>query len=192
MTILHSKVIPDRSKLLSRRWFKVSTVTRITAPAAASFLRVGVVASGGEGEDLGGSGAFSYRKAPCVEGEEFELQIGQTHTGGNPGHSYLKRVSTGEVIAFADRGRGSGEVQGNPAYSVGDFVEGGVFRSRSGGDSLMARSWGFGGRWAANVQTRACGPGGGGRGRIFPIPNIAKPAGAGAGVVEWYSGDPGF
>jgi hypothetical protein len=192
MSILHSKVIPDRSRLISRGWLKLATSGTVMAPTGATIVRIGIVSSGGEGENLGGSGAFAYRKAPTREGEVFEFQIGQTHTGGNSGHSWVRRQATGEILAFADRGRGSGEVSGNAAYCVGDFVEGGQFRLRSGGDSTFEQAWGFGGRWAANIPSRACGPGGGGQGRIYPTPNIAKPAGAGAGVFEWYAGDPGF
>lgn len=192
LVVLHSLCIPDRSARLSKTYFKLPGTFLITAPANAGFIRVGLVAAGGEGEDLGGNGAFAYVEKATSPGEVFQIQIGQTHSGGNPGNTWIKRQLTGDVICFADRGRGSGEVQGNPLYCIGDIVEGGVYRSRSGGDSSIAQRMGLGGRWAANNQLRACGPGGGGRGGAFPYPPITKPAGCGAGCVEFYAGAPGF
>lgn len=192
MTILHNILFPDPAALVGRKWLKDGGTYNVTSPAGALFLLVSLVSSGGEGQDLGGNGAFVFKKISTVAGELFTIQVGMTHSSGNPGNSLITRVSTGEILAFADRGRGSGQVQGQAANCIGDFAESGQLASRAGGDSSrVAQLIGPGGRYAAMDPKRACGPGGGGRGGSWNgLTTNTHTAGQGVGVCEWYSGDP--
>lgn len=191
--ILHNQCVPDRSSRLTKTYYKAGGLYTVVAPAGATVIRVGLCSSGGEGEDPGGNGSFAYKEAATYAGEQFQLQVGTPHTAGNPGHSWIKRIATGEVLAFADRGRGSGQVDGNAAYCIGDVIEGGVHLTRAGSDHMLAQRMGIGGGlWAPSNPIRACGPGGGGRGGAYPYPPITKPAGAGESCVEFYAGSPGY
>jgi hypothetical protein len=189
--ILHSDLFPDLTRLILRVWFKESGFVPLVAPPKAVFMHIAMVAVGGQGEDPGGNGAFSRRSARCTPGEAFQLQVGTPGTGGNLGDSWIKRAATGEVLCYADRGRGTGGVQGAASRCIGDFSDSGVAGLRSGGDITDPRQLGFGGRFGVN-PLRAPGPGGGGWGTPFPQTNIAAPAGRGLIAVEFFDGEPGF
>jgi hypothetical protein len=191
LVILHSDLFPDLTRLIRRVWFKESGFTTVIADPLASYMHISMVASGGQGSDLGGNAAFSRKSAPCVPGEVFQLQVGTVGTGGNPGDSWLKRALTGEMLCYADRGRGSGGVQGAASRCIGDFSDSGIAGVRSGGDITDPRPSGLGGRYGVS-PIRAPGPGGGGWGTPLPQINTISPAGRGAVIVEFYNGVPGF
>lgn len=188
--IRHSDLFPDQSILLSPRYVKKDAGRyEITAPAATTHISTRLVAVGGQGENFGGNGAFARRKAKAAPGEVFELQVGQPGTGGAAGDSWLRRKATGEMLCYADRGRGTGGVQGDAAKCIGDVARSGVANVGSGSDASEPFALGFGGRPAS--ARRAPGPGGGGQGLVYPSVTVRFPAGQGMGVVEFYAGDPG-
>ena len=191
MSIVHSDCFPDRARLLERIWFKDAGMFACAAPERATFMVTRMVSSGAQGEFARGCGAFSRRMVKVVAFEGFMVQVGATGSAGNAGHSFIRRLSDGEILCLADRARGAG-VSGRADYSVGDYAESGVDFTRSGSDLDEAAGLGFGGRYAADQQARAAGPGGGGVGNVSLLGTIDTPAGPGCVAVEFYRGDPAF
>lgn len=189
--VVHADCFPDRARLLERLWFKDSGTFAVAAPEGATFMLARMVSSGAQGEFAKGSGAFSRDKSKVVEFEQYVVQVGSTGSAGNAGHSFIRRLSDGEILCLADRARGAG-ASGRADYSVGDHADSGVDFTRSGSDLDDLAGLGFGGRYAANQQIRAAGPGGGGAGNASALGTIDTPAGQGCVVVEFYLGDPGF
>lgn len=184
-----SELFPDESDLILRKFYKDAGQFTLAAAAGADYFRVSMVGVGGQGEHPGGSGAFSHRKAKTYPGEVFQIQVGQCGTGMTAGDSWMRRSATGEMVCYADRGRGTGGVQGSAANCIGDIRRSGVASVSSGSDAGDMARLGFGGRYGVS-RTRAPGPGGGGQAGNFPA-LVLIPAGQGMVAVEWYGGDPG-
>lgn len=187
MTVLYSDLIPEECRLIRRFWNKNYGVYTRQAPAEATLIRISLVSVGGQGGNYGGCGAFARRLAPCAPNEVFELQVGQPGTAGPPGDSWVRRQIGGEMLCYADRGRGVG-TPGDAAKSIGDVVRSGQ-AGRSGSDAGDVARLGFGGVIGIN-RNRAPGPGGGGYNEIWPN-DILYAAGQGAIAIAFYAGHPG-
>lgn len=190
---------PDESFLRGRKYFKVAGLFTYAAPAIevnkpdVTHVRVSLVSTGGQGQFQSGNSAFASSKRRCSPGETFEIQVGLTAQAGPKGDSWVRRMSNGEVICYADRGRGAGP-DGLVINSIGDIRRPGIDNVQSGGDEGDIARLGFGGRIATMVSaptSRAAAPGGGGWGAAgFPA-NAPITGGLGLVAIEFYAGDPG-
>lgn len=193
MDVRHSELFPDACVLLPPRSVYADFGRyEVTAPAGTTHVRVSMTAVGGQGENFGGNAAFAHIKAKASPGEVFELQVGQPAQSGALGDSWFRRKATGETICYADRGRGTGGVQGSAVKSIGDIKRSGVAGSGPASDSSDVAPLGYGGRPAGTDGRVAPAPGGGGQGALFPYEDVRHPAGQGRQTVEFYAGDPGI
>jgi hypothetical protein len=179
----------DQVRLLRRYYRKVSGIYLIAAPAGTDIIRAACVGVGGQGQDPGGNAAYTEGVRPAAAGEVFQVQVGKPGTGLPVGDSWVRRYLTAEPIVYADRGRGTGRVQGSVAYSIGDVRRPGISATSSGGDVADLNGLGFGGSFSDN-PIRAAGPGGGGEGNVV-ISGVSLRHCAGQGLVclEFYSGE---
>jgi len=200
-----SEIFPDDAQLLARQWFKDPSLSAspITAPSGATFIRISGVASGPTGGNGWGNGAFSHSKRRCIPGEVFDVYIGPTPTGSPQGDAWVRRRATGEVIMYADRGKGgpitSHGTDGQASACIGDWARSGDHLNGSGSDAGDVAPFGFGGRYCAGQDgtksaQRSAQPGSGGRDGGYQAAPGAGPTilgGPGCIVVEFYNGDPG-
>lgn len=121
---LFSELFPDVPALILRKWFKVPGTFNFAVPAGASWMRASVLGAGGYGDQYSGGGAYVRSRVQVTPAENLVIQVGATSTATVAGDSFVKRNS-GLIIAYADRGRGSG-VAGQASNSTGDSRRSGV------------------------------------------------------------------
>lgn len=200
-----SILFPDECRLIKKAYFKEAGIYTFSAPpagfvvpgtagvelpaSAKLFIRTGACGVGAQGEFYGSNGAFSRSKRPCVPGETFQIQVGRTSQASSAGDSWLRRTS-GEMLCYADRGRGSAG-HGDAAYGIGDVRRSGT-SAGSPSDADLVAPLGFGGRPGYPGSGRAPGPGGAGHlWPAYPDTSNTYHAGQGMVAVEVYWGDPG-
>jgi hypothetical protein len=187
--IRHTTLFPPQVNLLRRTVFRDAGHFTLLTPLTTGIICIRLCAVGGQGEDFGGNAAYARRKVRAGALESFDVQVGQPGTGGPAGDSWVRRSSTLEMLCYADRGRGTGGVQGDAGKCIGDAARSGVLGAGTGSDQADFNTLGFGGRPAS--ATRAPGPGGGGQGNVFPSVTTRYPAGQGCVIIEAYDIDPG-
>jgi hypothetical protein len=200
--------IPDievpAASLLRRDWFKrPGPFLGITPPAGAKYLRALAQGCGGDGPTaIGGGGAFARTRKLTDASWTYSVQVGDTSTASSAGDSAVWKgaAGSGELIVYADRGRGDG-TNGKASLSFGDVKRDGAAGlgdgGLPGGDSADFASLGFDG-WGGKLN-QAPGIFGGG-GFLFPkwdssgFRGYSATAVGGMGRVclEWWDADPGY
>lgn len=189
-----TSIFPTEALLLGRVFYKDPGLSSFVVPAdfvtysgvAPKFVRAMCVGSGGQGDHWGGGAAFARSVAPVTVGEALSIQTGNVGTASSLNDSFVKRAS-GQVIAYADRGRGSG-VRGVAANSIGDVTRDGQpgganFGGACASDAADYAGDGFGGVGSDYGHTIPADFGCGGH-----ILGYVNEYGIDQGTVAWASG----
>lgn len=199
MSVLHSSLFSTGYPLIQRVWVPVGALL-VMAPAGSAWVRASAGGAGGFKDDAagwGGGGAFAFAAEPCLAGDSFHCQTGDTQftrTSSNTvsGDTWVKRGDL-SVLVYADRGRPNGTA-GASANCTGAITRSGVAGGTtqggsSAGDDADTYPLGFGGRGASSALAAFYGGGGGYEaGHDFPT----FPAGSGRLCLEFYSSNPGY
>lgn len=202
--------IPDihrpTANLLRRDIFRVpGQFLGISPPAGAKYLRAPGLGCGGSGDAWGGAGCFVRSKRVTNPAWTYSVQVGDTATSSSSGDSAVWKGSpgTGEVIIYADRGRGDG-TGGKAANSIGDVKRDGENGrpdlGRGGlpaGDAADFASLGFIGRAGSTTSSGDIGGGGKALPVYDDLSNFLGYSGRALGglgrvALEWWDADPGY
>lgn len=201
MTVTWSAIRSDEAVLVGVIWKKEPGSYNVTVPAGAKFVRAHAQACGGQGDHWGGSGAYARSRRPVTPSDNLVVQVGTVNTSLPAGDSFVK-TNAGDVICYADRGRGSGNA-GLAANSIGDVTRDGAPGAPPVGgappsDAADPECRGFGGVGADVAADRTADYGGGGLVTTDNDENgigiIVGAFGAGTGLVclEFFDSDPGY
>lgn len=200
---------PNEALLLGRIFYKTPGLSSLVVPAAFAtypgiapkFVRAMCVGSGGQGDHWGGGSAYARAVAAVTAGEALSIQCGNVGTASALNDSFVKR-GNGQVIAYADRGRGSG-VRGVAANSTGDVTRDGQPGGINVGGSCASdagdyATGGFGGVGSDYSHTVAADFGCGGHILGYVNENgvdqglVAWAAGTGLVCLEFLDSNPGY
>lgn len=203
MTLL-STIFPDIPNLTGVKWLKQGgSPFNHVVPANSKWCRASVRAAGGYGDNLGGGAAYARKRFTVTPGENLVIQVGATSTQTILGDSWVKR-NDGALLAYADRGRGSG-AGGLDSISTGDIKRSGVAGASGAtpgddtpdSDPVLGPSTGVTASGVSSGLPMPIGPGGGGK--IYygddvegSLIRVGYPGGQGLVCLEFFDADPGL